>query len=181
MDSIGVLEFKRIPKGVLALDKIIKGSSVEIIIGKMICPGKFLIVFSGGISDIKYSVSLIEEYFMSSDFICEIISNVSKEVLNKVNSIMKFEKTPRALAIVESRHTAQIFKIADFLYKEFYVEVKSLKINVGVGGRGVLFLTGDLSSMEKIETTLENEQWKKLIMSFEVIQSPIAETLIQLK
>jgi len=48
--SVGVVEFRSISIGIYSVDVILKASNVSIVDAKSICPGKYYIIFTGGVS-----------------------------------------------------------------------------------------------------------------------------------
>ena len=51
--SIGAMEFSSIGMGYLAEDEMLKAASVELLIARTICSGKYLVVVGGTVSDVK--------------------------------------------------------------------------------------------------------------------------------
>ena len=52
---LGVLEYSSIAIGIRALDEMVKVAPVHIIEARTICPGKYLIVFSGDVASVEYA------------------------------------------------------------------------------------------------------------------------------
>ena len=55
--SIGAMEFSSIGMGYLAEDEMLKAASVELLIARTICSGKYLVVVGGTVSDVKAALS----------------------------------------------------------------------------------------------------------------------------
>ena len=177
IDSVGLIEFKKIPKGVLALDKIVKNSDVQIIMARLICPGRYLIFFSGKLEDINNSINCVKDSFSKTEFKYKIVTNIREEILRKINRVIEFENDVKAIGIVETKDTVSVFKVSDFILKEFEIDLKSIKINIGTGGKGVVFFTGNIAALKGIEGAFFDEKWSKLILAYEMVQAPDAETI----
>src|SRR5512139_502701 len=54
--SVGAIEFSSIGIGYQAEDEMLKAASVELLIARTICSGKYLIVVGGSVSDVEASV-----------------------------------------------------------------------------------------------------------------------------
>src|SRR3974377_933664 len=54
--SIGALEFSCIGLGIEAQDELLKAASVELLIARTICSGKYLVVVGGSVSDVQAAV-----------------------------------------------------------------------------------------------------------------------------
>lgn len=48
-NSIGLLEFKSIAKGIEVTDALMKGSRVELVLSNAICPGKYITLVTGNL------------------------------------------------------------------------------------------------------------------------------------
>jgi len=78
---LGVLEFNSIAVGIKALDGIVKAASVKVIDARTICPGKFVVLFSGDVAAVDASLSAGKEigegYIVDELFIPNLHSQIS--------------------------------------------------------------------------------------------------------
>ena len=56
MKAIGMVEYKTVSSGIKAADLIVKTAEVELLEAQTVCPGKFIILFTGDLSAIRVSV-----------------------------------------------------------------------------------------------------------------------------
>ena len=54
--SIGAMEFSSIGIGYQAEDEMLKAASVELLIARTICSGKYLVVVGGSVSDVEAAI-----------------------------------------------------------------------------------------------------------------------------
>ena len=54
--SIGAIEFSSVGLGYLAQDEMLKAASVNQIIARTICSGKYLVVVGGSVSDVEAAI-----------------------------------------------------------------------------------------------------------------------------
>ena len=54
--SVGVIELSSIGIGYLIEDEMLKAASVEVLIARTICSGKYIIVVGGSVSDVETSI-----------------------------------------------------------------------------------------------------------------------------
>jgi len=52
---IGLLEFNSIAAGIEATDALLKQAAVRIMVAKTVCPGKYIILFSGDEASVEES------------------------------------------------------------------------------------------------------------------------------
>ena len=57
-NSIGLLEFKSIAKGIEVTDALMKGSRVELVLSNAICPGKYITLVTGELTQVKNAEEL---------------------------------------------------------------------------------------------------------------------------
>lgn len=53
INSIGLLEVKSIPIGMLATDEMLKAADIKALISTPICPGKYMIAVYGNVGAVK--------------------------------------------------------------------------------------------------------------------------------
>ena len=56
MKAIGMVEYKTVSSGIKAADLIVKTAEVELLEAQTVCPGKFIILFTGDLSAVRVSV-----------------------------------------------------------------------------------------------------------------------------
>ena len=54
--SIGALEFSCVVLGIEAEDKMLKTASVELLVARTICSGKYLVIVGSSISDVQAAI-----------------------------------------------------------------------------------------------------------------------------
>ena len=66
--SVGVIELSSIGIGYLVQDEMLKAASVELLIARTICSGKYMIVIGGSVSSMSHDTTMlaIEESVASS-------------------------------------------------------------------------------------------------------------------
>ena len=60
--AIGMLEYMNVPTGVRAADTVLKTSQVEMLEAQTVCPGKYIMLFTGEISAVKASLEAGGQY-----------------------------------------------------------------------------------------------------------------------
>jgi microcompartment protein CcmL/EutN len=53
--ALGLLELNSIARSIVVLDRIIKKATIEVIESSTICPGKYMIIFHGGVGEVEAS------------------------------------------------------------------------------------------------------------------------------
>jgi len=149
INSIGLIEVSSVAIGHLAEDAMLKAASVELLLARSICSGKFLIVVCGDVASVGAAVeagaavcgvSLIEKRH---------IARVHPSVFPAISMAVNFEPDKLcSLGIVETFSAASIIEVADAAAKSAEVTLLRVHLAMALGGKGFVLLTGDISSVE---------------------------------
>ena len=175
--SLGLIELRSIAIGMKAADEMLKAADVHLIMATPICPGKYIIIVSGNVGAVKNSVEVVIKE--SGIFIVDhqIINNVNEKVTPAIAGTSDFGPL-KSIGIVESMSALTSIKAGDIAVKASNVELIEIRIARGLGGKGFLVITGELSSVKSAIKACENQlQEEGLIISTAVIASPQKELL----
>ncbi len=146
-DSIAALELKSIAAGYLCVDAMVKKASVEIIDARAVCPGKFFILLRGAVAELEEALEAgLSE---SGTSVCGhfIIRNLSPRILPAVNSAGPV-RMKESLAVIETFSASSAVFAADAAVKAAAVDLISLRLLNGLGGKSFFLLTGSLTDIE---------------------------------
>ncbi len=144
--AVGVIEIKSIAKGVEACDSALKSAGVRLISAHPSCPGKYEILLTGALSDVQTAIERVKAFFGSyivdSVLMGRIDETVIKALMGAQTAVAK-----GALGIIETFSAASAIKAADAAVKTSRVEILDLRVSRGMGGKGVVMLTGEVSDV----------------------------------
>lgn len=144
--AIGVIELKCIPKGVEAADAALKSAGVEMVSAHPSCPGKYEIILSGSISNITAAVNHVTARFDGYVIDSSIMGRIDEQVIAALFGTAT--ATPDgALGLVETFSAASAIKCADIAVKTSRVSIYDLRVSRGMGGKGVVMLTGEIGDV----------------------------------
>ena len=149
MDSIvlGVLEFSSIAIGYQALDEMLKVAPIKIIEARTICPGKYLIVFSGDVASVEYSYQkgfeIGKELVVDSLFLPRVHENVIPAIGKKVLS-----EEWNAIGIIETLSVASSIEAGDTAAKVGGIRIIEIRLAIGFGGKSYVKIQGSLDAVE---------------------------------
>lgn len=144
--AIGVIELKSIAKGIEATDAALKSAGISLISARPACPGKFEIILTGTISNVTSSVDHVKERFGEKLIDSSVIGRIDEQVITALFGTMAAEKKG-SLGIIETFSAASIIKAADIAVKTAKVSVFELRVSRGMGGKGIVLLTGDVGDV----------------------------------
>ena len=178
MNSIGSVEFRSICKGIEASNEILKRNNVDISYAKSVCPGKFLMMFSGDASEVNDAVSLGLE--VGGKYVVDhfIINRVHPQIINALKNKYETKDTDGlAIGVVETSKVCAGIKAMDKSLKSGDVNLVKLQLAFAIGGKLVYIVAGTVSSVEhSINMALEILEPKEVVAT-SVIPSPVKELI----
>lgn len=153
--AIGVLEIASIAKGVIAADTCLKTAEVEMLLSRAVCPGKYLIVVGGEVSAVKASVEASQKTVEEISDVT-ILGNIHDDVFTAIlgQSSVTYEGS---LGIIELFSVPSGILAADICAKAAVVQLVDLQLARGLGGKAVLFITGEIGSVNVAIETIEKQ------------------------
>lgn len=144
--SIGLLEFKSIAKGIEVADEILKAADVQLVMSTPICPGKYIIIIAGKVGSVNTAIAVGQK--MGGFYLIDTynIPNIHVNVLPALTGTTEIEKV-RDIGIIETMSAISSIKMADIAVKSSNVDLIEVRIARGLGGKGFLVMTGEISSI----------------------------------
>lgn len=170
--ALGLMEFKTIPMGVAATDDMLKAAEVELIMATPICPGKYVTIFSGEVANVTTSIErgLVTGGIFVID--SHIIPNVTPKILPALTGSTLIEGL-ESLGAIETIAAIGAIIAGDIVAKSGQVELIEIRLARGLGGKGEVYYTGELGSVEAAtKTALERLGADGGIVSSVVIPRP---------
>lgn len=174
-NSIGIIELKSIAKGVEACDAALKSAGVTLVTAQPICPGKYEIILTGQLADVQAAVDHVrarsEENIIDSVKLGRISESVVKALFGAETGERK-----GAVGIIETYSAASAIMAADTAVKAANVTIIELRLSRGMGGKGYVMLTGNVSDVTAaVEAGSRYATEQGLLTGNTVIASPHEE------
>lgn len=178
--AIGVIELKSIPKGIEAADAALKSAGVEMVTSRPSCPGKYEIILTGSISNVTAAVSHVENRFDGYVIDSSVMGRIDEQVVTALFGTQCGERKG-SLGIIETFSAASAIKAADIAVKTARVEIFDLRVSRGMGGKGIVLLTGEVGDVTAaVQAGADYAKNLSTLSSFSVIASPHEELWKQL-
>jgi microcompartment protein CcmL/EutN len=148
---LGALEFSSIAIGIRALDEMVKIATIKIIQARTICPGKYLIVFSGDVASVEYSFN--KGFETGKDFIVDnlFLPMIHQDVIPAIGNIIQTERW-EALGIIETLSVVSSIEAADIAAKVGGVKIVEIRLAIGFGGKSYVKIMGPLDAVQAAMT-----------------------------
>lgn len=173
--SVGVIELKSIPKGVEATDAALKSAGVEMVSAHPACPGKYEIILTGSISNVQAAVDHVRSKFENYVIDCCVMGRIDEQVITALFGTQTTAKKG-SLGLLETFSAATAIKAADVAVKTARVEIFDLRVSRGMGGKGVVMLTGEVGDVTAaVEAGANYAKTTGMLSSYSIIAAPHEE------
>jgi microcompartment protein CcmL/EutN len=147
--SIGLVEVSSVAIGYLAEDRMLKAASVQLLLARTICSGKYLIVVCGDVASVEASVEAGAAVAGASLIEKRHIPRVHPAVFPAISMAVDVDPAKaRSLGVIETFSASSIIDVADAAAKSANVILLRVHLAMALGGKGFVLLTGDVSSVE---------------------------------
>lgn len=178
--AIGVIELKSISKGIEAADAALKSAGVEMVSCHPACPGKYEIILTGSISNVEAATSHVKNKFEEYIIDSSLMGRIDEKVISALFGTQPGEKKG-SLGIIETYSAATAIKAADLAVKTARVELYDVRVSRGMGGKGIVMLTGEVGDVSAaVEAGANYSLNLGMLCSKSVIAAPHEELWEQL-
>ena len=180
--AVGFVEIKSIPVGIQTADEMVKTGNVELLLATPMCPGKYIIIIGGQVGPVKSAMSKAE--LVSGIYLINthILDNIREEVLPAISGFTKMDNI-QAIGAIETISALTAVIAADVAVKASKVDIVDLRVARGLGGKGYLIITGEVSSVRSaVNACLARLGISGEVTSTSIIPRPhkaIVDTLLQ--
>jgi microcompartment protein CcmL/EutN len=169
--AIGLVELTSIARGVVAADAMVKKSPVKILRSHPVCPGKYIVLITGLVDDVKESMAAGVYYAGYSLVDSIIIPNLHEQLIPAIAGITEVREI-ESVGIIETFSVASTIIAADAACKAAEIRLMEVRIATGLGGKAFLTLTGRLHSVEAAVSAGVKAIESGLLVRKEIIPSP---------
>lgn len=176
-NSIGLLELSSVAAGMLVTDTMLKAASVELLIHRTICSGKYLILVGGDVAAVEASVEAGRRAGGGAVIDSCAIANIDKAVFPAISGGVILPPLA-ALGVIESFSVAALIEGADAAAKAADVQLLEIRLAMALGGKAFVTLCGDVASVEAaVEAGAALVSARGLLVNRVVIPAPSKEIL----
>ncbi len=145
--AVAAIETSSIAQGALAADAMVKTAEVELIHACPVSPGKFWVLIGGEVATVRASfqrgVAVAADTLLDSLMIPQLHDGVLPALTG-----VSMPADHDALGVIETLTAAAAIVAADRAAKAADVTLRELRLANGLGGKGVLFLTGTVGNVQ---------------------------------
>lgn len=174
MDSsaLGMIEYETVSSGMMAADLMAKTSDIRFIEANVICPGKYIILFSGELAAVKAAIEVACQKYAERIMDCFVIGNPHKSLLPALAG-ESGENERGALGIMEFATATAAVLAADTCAKAAVVRLTEVQLSRGMCGKSFVLVTGSVANVEEaIDVTRRGLKEENPLLDYAVISHP---------
>lgn len=145
--AIAAIETSSIAQGFVTADAMVKQAEVEVIEATVLSPGRYWIVVGGDIAAVRAAhrrgVEIAADALLDQLFIPQLHEGVMPALRGLVPA-----SDDDSVGIIETLSAASAIVAADLAAKSARITLRDLKLANGIGGKGVVLLTGALHDVQ---------------------------------
>jgi microcompartment protein CcmL/EutN len=149
LNSIGLVEVSSIAAGFLAQDAMLKAATVDLLVARTICSGKYLIAIGGDVASVQAAVEAGAKRCAGSLIEKRTIVHVHESVFPAISMAVDLPPEQiKSLGFIETFSASSIIDVADAAAKSAEVVLFRIHLAMAIGGKGFVLMTGDVASVE---------------------------------
>lgn len=143
-DALAMLEVDSVARGLLCLDALVKRAPVDVLEANLIEPGRFLILFCGGVAEVEEAHA--EALARAEDAVVDqlLLPRAHEAVLTGLRGLVRMGGPDEldTLGVVEGRRVASTLEALDRSLKDADVSLAGVRVAGGLGGRAYYVVFG---------------------------------------
>ena len=149
INSIGLIELSSVATGFVVEDQMLKAGSVQLLLARSICSGKFLIVVSGDVTSVQSALLAGAAAAGASLIERRQIARVHPQVLQAISQTVDIPPSQlKSIGVIETFSAASIIEVADTAVKSAAVTLLKVHLAMALGGKGFVVMAGDVASVQ---------------------------------
>jgi microcompartment protein CcmL/EutN len=175
--SIGAIELSSLGLGYRIEDDMLKAASVELLIARTICSGKYFIVVGGSVSDVETAVRAGLDGAGEAIIDHLVLPNVHPAVFPALGqSIALGPDEIGALGVIETFSGVSVLAAADAAAKAARITLFRIHVAMALGGKGLCLMTGLVGDVRAgVQAAAAEVRQRGLLVSEIVIPRPSRE------
>jgi len=145
--ALAALETSSIAQGVVVADAMLKEAEVELLEACTLSPGRFWVLVGGSVATVRAShrrgVEVAADTLLDQLFLPQLHEMVLPALRGLVPA-----STDDAIGVLETLTAASAIVAADTAVKAARVTLRDLRLANGLGGKGIVSLTGEVSDVQ---------------------------------
>lgn len=149
-EALALIEIDSVARGLASLDALVKRAPVEILEANLIEPGRFLLLFAGGVAEVEESYA--EALARAEDGVVDrlMLPRAHDAILAGLRgrTVLRGADDMDTLGVIEGRRVAGTLEACDRSLKDADVTLAGVRVAGGLGGRAYYVVFGAQHDVE---------------------------------
>ena len=145
--AIGAIETSSIAQGIVVGDAMVKTAEVQLLQATTLSPGKYWVLIGGDVATVRASLRRGTEVAAETLLDWLFIPQLHEQVLPALAGTAP-SRDDDAVGVIETLTAASAIEAADAAAKAAAVWLRDLRLANGIGGKGIVYLTGDVGNVQ---------------------------------
>lgn len=154
VEALALLELCSLARGLRCLDALVKKAPVTVLEANLIEPGRFLILFAGGVAEVEESYAEAAAVGAGDVVDRMLLFDAHPDLVAGLRGAEQLASADEmdCLGVIEGRRVASTLRACDRSLKDAYVTLAGLRITGGLGGKAYYLVYG---AQHDVEAALE--------------------------
>ena len=179
--NILIAEFKSVSRGIRVTDSMAKSAKINILQASTLCPGKYLTIAEGEISDLNSAENIAGSEGGRHLFSSALISNIDEKVTGAIAGKL-IDPGSGAMGIIEGPQMADLVSSSDIAVDSAPVEFIEYRLARGCGVASFYIMTGELSALtEAADNAARYLKARGSLLAYRIVPGPDRQVLRWMK
>lgn len=178
--AIGLIELRSIARGMLTTDTLLKAGEVELLRAHVICPGKYIILVAGTVSQVNAAIAAGQQ--VAPEVVVDhfVLPNVHPSIFPALTATTEIDHV-KAVGVIETFTLAASIVAADVAVKAAPLKLMEIRLPFAMGGKAFAIFTGEISAVRSgVDAAVAALKDEGVLDSFAVIPSPHKDLIAKL-
>jgi microcompartment protein CcmL/EutN len=174
--ALALLEVASLARGVAVADAVAKRAAIAFLECGPVSPGKYLILFCGGVAEadesLRAGIAVAGDSLIDQLFLPYAHEQLLPAIRAGVSGLTRSGAADEAAGMVELLSVSAALRSADAACKAADVRLQMLQLARGIGGKAWFILRGELESVEASVSAATEAAGEGLLAGAEIIARP---------
>lgn len=178
--AIGLIELRSIARGMLTTDTLLKAGEVELLRAHVICPGKYIILVAGTVSQVNAAIAAGQQ--VAPEVVVDhfVLPNVHPSIFPALTATTEIDSV-KSIGVIETFTLAASIVAADVAVKAAPLKLIEIRLPFAMGGKAFAIFTGEVSAVRSgVDAAVAALKDEGVLDSFAVIPSPHKDLIAKL-
>lgn len=141
-EALALVEVDSVARGLRALDALVKRAPVQVLEANLVEPGRFLLLFAGGVAEVEESYAAALEHCCAGTVDRLLLSMAHPALLAGLRGAEERRGELDTVGVIEGSRVASTLHACDRSLKDAEVSLAGIRVAGGLGGRAYYVVHG---------------------------------------